>query len=71
MVLYDSARLQLWELEGDGLIVRKIYAEVPLRVAYSITSYGETLFPLINAMSAFGLTDVANKASTISLIVSE
>ncbi|MBL7979391.1 MAG: helix-turn-helix transcriptional regulator [Bacteroidetes Order II. Incertae sedis bacterium] len=57
---------QLRELEEDGLISRKIYAEVPPRVEYAITDYGETLFPLINAMSEWGLADMAKKTSKIS-----
>lgn len=45
---------ELRELEADGIISRKIYAEIPPRVEYSITPLGETLFPIIDAMSAWG-----------------
>jgi len=41
---------QLRELEADGIINRKIFAEVPPRVEYSVTPEGTTLYPVIRAM---------------------
>ena len=35
-------------LEADGLVVRRVYAEVPPRVEYSRTERGMTLIPLID-----------------------
>ena len=46
---------QLRELEKDGIINRRIYAETPPRVEYSITPRGETLFPILKSMEAWGL----------------
>ena len=45
---------QLRELEAAGLIVRKVYAEVPPRVEYSISKNGETLFPVLEAIEKWG-----------------
>lgn len=45
---------QLRELESDNLISRKIYAEVPPRVEYSITTKGKTLQPVLNALLSWG-----------------
>ncbi|MBY0427340.1 MAG: winged helix-turn-helix transcriptional regulator, partial [Cytophagales bacterium] len=45
---------QLRELEEDGVINRKIYAEIPPRVEYTITDYGLTLAPIILAMAKWG-----------------
>ncbi len=41
---------QLRELERDGLIVRKVYAEVPPKVEYSISEFGRTLEPVLRAL---------------------
>ena len=45
---------QLRELEEDGLLDRKIYAQVPPRVDYSLTARGRSLQPIITALKAWG-----------------
>jgi DNA-binding HxlR family transcriptional regulator len=45
---------QLRELEEDNILVRKVYAEVPPKVEYSISKNGETLFPLLEAIENWG-----------------
>ncbi|MBL0387588.1 helix-turn-helix transcriptional regulator [Tumebacillus sp. ITR2] len=46
---------QLRELEQDGLLLRTVYAEVPPKVEYSMTEYGESLRPLLKMMCEWGL----------------
>jgi DNA-binding HxlR family transcriptional regulator len=44
----------LRELERDEIVHRKVYAEVPPRVEYSLTRHGESLKPILKLMSAWG-----------------
>lgn len=45
---------QLRELEADGVIERIVFAEIPPRVEYRMTPFGDTLLPIIDAMRAWG-----------------
>ena len=45
---------QLRDMETNGLVHRKVYAEVPPRVEYSLTELGQSLKPITDAMGAWG-----------------
>lgn len=49
-VLTDNLRA----LESDGIIDRRVYAEVPPRVEYSLSALGNSLRPIMNAMADWG-----------------
>lgn len=49
-VLTDNLR----SLEEDGLVARKVFAEVPPRVEYSLSDLGRTLKPVFDSMQAWG-----------------
>lgn len=45
---------QLRELEYHDIVNRKIYAEIPPRVEYSITEYGQKIAPVLMALAEWG-----------------
>ena len=52
---------QLRELEDDGIIGRKIYAEIPPKVEYTLTEFGLTLSPVIQTLANWGNVYKLNK----------
>ena len=51
---------QLRDMEGKGILTRKVYAEVPPRVEYTLTETGYSLRPVLDSMVAWG-TDYQRK----------
>ena len=49
-VLTDNLR----SMEADGIIERKVYAEVPPKVEYSLSPLGDSMRPIIKAMETWG-----------------
>lgn len=46
--------VQLNELEGHGFVSKKIYAELPPKVEYSLTELGESLLPILATLGQWG-----------------
>ena len=46
--------MQLNELEAHGFISKKIYAELPPKVEYSLTDFGKSLLPIVTALGKWG-----------------
>ena len=57
---------QLRELEEDGIISRKVYAEIPPKVEYTLTEFGLTLSPIILTMAKWGEEFKLNKQKSLS-----
>ena len=52
----SSLTKQLRELEGDGFLHREIYKEIPPKVEYSLTEFGESFIPVLQTMMAWSET---------------
>ncbi|HHT02495.1 MAG TPA: helix-turn-helix transcriptional regulator [Firmicutes bacterium] len=48
---------QLREMEKDGLIVRKVFPEIPPRVEYSLSKMGASLSSVLGELRNWGLTE--------------
>ena len=45
---------QLRDMEATGLLTRKVYAQVPPKVEYTLTDTGYSLKPILDSMVAWG-----------------
>ncbi|MEM7301302.1 MAG: helix-turn-helix domain-containing protein [Pseudomonadota bacterium] len=52
---------QLRELEADGIVSRRVFAEVPPRVEYALTEKGQSLLPIIDQMRVWGQANLETK----------
>lgn len=50
---------RLRSMEQNGIVVRAVFAEVPLRVEYTLTPLGESLRPVIEALRQWGESPAA------------
>ncbi|WP_067726708.1 winged helix-turn-helix transcriptional regulator [Oceanobacillus damuensis] len=52
---------QLRELEDEDIVARVVYPQVPPKVEYSITEYGRSLEPILEAMHEWGTNHTLHK----------
>lgn len=52
---------QLRELEDEDIIKRVVYPQVPPKVEYSMTEYGRSLEPILEAMHEWGARHTEHK----------
>lgn len=45
---------QLRELEADNLVIRIVYPVVPPKVEYSLSEFGKSIIPILDAMCKWG-----------------
>ena len=63
---------QLRELEQDGLIKRQMFAEMPVRVEYSLTPFGRKLRPILQAPDSWARRHIPQRrdATPFSNVIS-
>lgn len=61
---------QLRELEADGLVARQVYPVVPPKVEYSLTDFGKSIIPILDAMCKWG-TDYLAKTQSVTVCTSQ
>lgn len=52
---------QLRQLEEDGLVNRKVYAQVPPKVEYSLTEKGMSLIPILDDLCIWGCMNIRDQ----------
>lgn len=57
--------LQLRELEADGVIARHVHAQIPPKVEYELTEFGQTLKPVLVTLRQWGLDYERNRAQRV------
>lgn len=56
---------QLRELEEEDIVKRVVYPQVPPKVEYSITEYGRSLEPILEAMHEWGTRHALHKMEKV------
>jgi DNA-binding HxlR family transcriptional regulator len=59
---------RLRELEREGLVLRQIFAEVPVRVQYSLTEKGRALEPVIEAIERWSEEWIEPQAAPVEIV---
>ncbi len=52
---------QLRELEADGILTRTVFAEVPARVEYSLSAFGQSLGEIMAQLESWGESYLARQ----------
>ena len=55
---------QLRELEEEDIVHREVYPQVPPKVEYSITEYGKSIEPVLDAMHEWSILHLEHKKTS-------
>jgi len=56
---------QLRELERDGIVARKVYAQVPPKVEYDLTEWGKAMCPALDALLEWAASRPKNSEAAV------
>jgi DNA-binding HxlR family transcriptional regulator len=59
--------MQLRQLEKDGIVERKVFAEVPPRVEYSLTEMGKNMVPMLEKIGEWGRAMAVRFGTTVEV----
>jgi DNA-binding HxlR family transcriptional regulator len=59
--------MQLRQLEKDGIVQRKVFAEVPPRVEYSLTDMGKNMVPMLEKIAEWGRAMAVRFGETVEM----
>jgi hypothetical protein len=59
--------IQLRQLERDGIVERKVFAEVPPRVEYSLTDMGQNMLPMLEKIAEWGRAMAVRFGKTVEV----
>lgn len=63
---------QLKELESNQFVKREVYLdEIPIKVEYSLTELGESLYPVMKAMFDWGMENKDNFTEKYNISIDE
>lgn len=57
----QTLSLQLRQLEADEIVTRTVFPEIPARVEYELSEYGQTLSCVMDELDAWGQTYLARR----------
>jgi DNA-binding HxlR family transcriptional regulator len=60
-VTAQTLSTQLRQLEADEIVTRTIFPEIPARVEYQLSDYGQTLSCVMEELDAWGRTYLARQ----------
>ena len=63
-VTHKMLAQQLRDLENDGVVLRKVYPQVPPKVEYSLTTLGRELIPMMDALKTWGKRVLEHRSKT-------
>lgn len=64
--------IQLKQLEKDGLVSRKVYGgKPPIKVVYSLTNFGKSFIPVLEAITIWGNEIVAEKGKFVPAVTEQ
>jgi len=62
--------LQLKQLEKDGMLSRKVFGrKPPIKVVYSLTDFGKSFIPILDAITKWGNQVVTEKGEFVESLL--